>query len=139
MLQWIITGTAPPKSYCRRVQRSGDIIAEWSLLVLGITITGTALYADIVFDFILAWLLGVIFQYCTIVPMRQLRPLRGIKEAIKADTLSIVAFQVGLFAGMIIYQMLIFSNPLPTTSASYWFLMQLSMTLGFITAYPVNR
>ncbi|GAB3918009.1 membrane protein [Microlunatus endophyticus] len=131
--------TAEAVTHCGAGCTLGDIVAEWSVLALGITIAGTALYADIVFDFVLAWLLGIIFQYFTIVPMRELRPLQGIKEAIKADTLSIIAFQIGLFAGMIIYQLFLFSNPLPKTTATYWFLMQLSMTLGFFTAYPVNR
>lgn len=131
--------TAESDTHCGAGCTLGDIIAEWSVLALGITIGGVALYADFIFDFVLAWLLGVIFQYFTIAPMRQLRGLQGIKEAIKADTLSILTFQVGLFAGMFIYQMLIFPDPLPKTTASYWFLMQLSMILGFATAYPVNR
>ena len=64
---------------------------------------------------------------------------QGIWAAIKADTLSIVMFQVGLFAGMAIYQLAIFRPGLPKTTASYWFLMQLSMILGFFTAWPINR
>jgi len=40
---------------------------------------------------------------------------------------------------MISYQQLIFTNPLPKTTASYWFLMQLPMIIGFMTAYPANR
>lgn len=131
--------TSEAVSHCGAGCTLGDIIAEWSVLALGITIAGVGLYADFVFDFVLAWLLGVIFQYFTIAPMRQLRGIQGIREAIKADTLSILTFQVGLFAGMFIYQMLIFPDPLPKTTASYWFLMQLSMLLGFFTAYPVNR
>lgn len=117
----------------------GDIIGEWLVFVLAITIAGKALFADYVFDFIFAWSLGIIFQYFTIVPMRGLGKLQGIKEAIKADTLSIIAFQFSLFAGMFVYQELLFANPLPKTSASYWFLMQLSMILGFFTSYPVNK
>lgn len=130
---------AEADTHCGAGCTLGDIIAEWSVLALGITVAGVGLYADFIFDFVLAWLLGVIFQYLTIAPMRQVSKLQGIKQAIKADTLSILAFQVGLFAGMFGYQMLLFPEPLPKTTASYWFLMQLSMILGFLTAYPVNR
>jgi hypothetical protein len=70
--------------------------------------------------------------------MREVGKIKGIWAAMKADTLSILAFQVGLFAGMAIYQMLIWTEPLPKTTATYWMMMQLSMIVGFFTAMPVN-
>jgi len=117
----------------------GDIGAEWLVYATGWTLFGAALYADFALDFAFAWTLGIVFQYFSIVPMRDLSPTRGLWAAIKADTFSIVAFQLGLFAGMAIYQLVIFDPPLDKATASYWFLMQLSMVLGFFTAYPVNR
>jgi hypothetical protein len=39
---------------------------------------------------------------------------------------------------MWIYQDLIFSPGLPKTTATYWMLMQISMIIGFFTAWPVN-
>ncbi|WP_416530192.1 DUF4396 domain-containing protein [Streptomyces coelicoflavus] len=66
------------------------------------------------------------------------RPRKGIWAAVKADTLSIIAFQVGLFLGMWLYQEILFSPGLPKTTAAYWMMMQLSMILGFFTAWPVN-
>jgi len=116
----------------------GDIGAEWLVYATGWTLFGAALYADYVLDFAFAWTLGIVFQYFAIVPMRDLGPLAGLWAAVKADTLSIVAFQLGLFAGMAVYQLAIFDPPLDKATASYWFLMQLSMVLGFFTAYPVN-
>lgn len=64
----------------------------------------------------------------------------GIRGAIKADTLSIVAFQVGLLLATRVYQDVIFSPGLPMTSAAYWMMMQVSMSMviGFFTAWPVN-
>lgn len=44
-----------------------------------------------------------------------------------------------LVRGHVRLQLLIFSAPLPKITDSYWFLMQLSMILGFLTAFPVNR
>nr|WP_236260200.1 MULTISPECIES: DUF4396 domain-containing protein [Streptomyces] len=63
---------------------------------------------------------------------------KGVRAAVKADTLSIIAFQVGLFLGLWLYQEVVFSPGLPKTSAAYWMKMQLSMVLGFFTAWPVN-
>ncbi len=116
----------------------GDIVAEWLVLAAGWTIAGKALYADFPADFVAAWTIGIAFQYFAIVPMRGLSPLRGIWAAIKADTLSILAFQVGLFFGMWLYQEVIFPDPLPKTTATYWVCMALAMILGFFTAYPAN-
>ena len=125
-------------SHCGAGCTLGDIGAEWLVATLGLTIAGEALFADYLLDFVFAWTLGIAFQYLTIVPMRDLGRLRGVWAAIKADTLSILAFQVGLFAGMAFYQKVIWSPPLSHATATYWMTMQLAMILGFFTAWPVN-
>lgn len=66
--------------------------------------------------------------------MRDLGGLKGVWAAIKVDTLSILAFQFGLFLGMWVYQEVIFSPGLPKTTATYWMMMQLAMILGFFAA-----
>jgi Domain of unknown function (DUF4396) len=33
----------------------------------------------------------------------------------------------------------IWQPPLPIDSSSYWFVMKIGMTLGFLTSWPVNR
>ncbi|MFI2644308.1 DUF4396 domain-containing protein [Streptomyces sp. NPDC018610] len=125
-------------SHCGAGCTLGDIGAEWLVYALALTIAGKALFADFALDFAFAWVLGIVFQYFTIVPMRDIGKAKGIWAAVKADTLSILAFQLGLFLGMWVYQELIFSPGLPKTTATYWMMMQLSMILGFFTAMPVN-
>ena len=137
MPRWNILSKAV--SHCGAGCTLGDIAGEWLVVGLGLTIAGESLLADFPMDFAWAWSLGIVFQYFTIVPMRDMGKLKGIWAAIKADTLSIVAFQVGLFAGMAIYQRLIWSPPLDKATATYWMMMQLSMILGFFTAMPVNN
>ena len=61
---------------------------------------GSTFFAETATDFVAAWMLGVAFHYFAIKPMRQLSTGEAIKDAIKADTLSIVAFQSGMYAGM---------------------------------------
>jgi hypothetical protein len=136
MPRWVVLSKAV--SHCGAGCTVGDIIGEWLVVALGLTIAGKALFVDMPMDFALAWTLGIVFQYFTIVPMRDVSRRQGIWAAVKADTLSIVAFQVGLFAGMVVYQMVLWSEPLPKTTATYWMMMQLSMILGFFTAMPVN-
>ena len=87
----------------------------------------------------LAWTLGIVFQYFSIVPMREdIGRLQGVRAAIKADTLSIVAFQVGLFGYMALYHLVLWQPPLSVASPAYWFMMQIGMIVGFFTAWPVN-
>lgn len=123
----------------------GDIVGEWTvwLVAWSIPIFGyfaaNELMAMYVADFALAWTFGIVFQYFSIVPMREeLSGLRGVWQAIKADTLSIVAFQVGLFGWMALYTLVIWRPPLMVPSPEHWFMMQVGMVIGFFTAWPVN-
>lgn len=77
------------------------------------------LTTDFIVDFGLAWML-IVFQYFSIVSMRDdLGSVKGIWAAIKADTLSIVSFEVGLFGWMTIYHLLIWQPPLTVASPAY--------------------
>jgi Domain of unknown function (DUF4396) len=72
------------------------------------------------------------------VPISPIREVRmALIDALKADTLALTAFEVGLFAWMAVMYFLFVPRPEPT-SAYYWFLMQIGMVLGFITTYPAN-
>lgn len=125
-------------SHCGAGCTLGDIAAEWAVFATGFTLAGIELPADMLLDFVLAWSFGIVFQYFTIAPMRGVSGMKGVWLAVRADTLSILAFQLGLFASMVVYNQLIWNPPLPHDSAAYWMMMQLSMILGFFTALPVN-
>jgi hypothetical protein len=117
----------------------GDIIAETVLFLLGVTIAGQAIWAEFAGDYVLALALGIVFQFFAIAPMRGLSVGKGLIEAVKADVLSLTAFEVGLFGWMALMAFVFFPGPhLHRGSATYWFLMQLGMVAGFLTAYPVN-
>jgi hypothetical protein len=118
----------------------GDIIAEFSLFALGSTLWGSTLYAEYAADLLLAWLFGIAFQYFAIKPMRNLSVSEALLAATKADTLSILTFEIGLFAWMAVTFFVLFPQPhLKPTQAGYWFMMQIGMILGFFTSYPTNR
>jgi hypothetical protein len=139
---------AKAASHCGAGCTLGDIVVEWA----AVTFPGIALlfgwhsiFAERTFaiwipDYIAAFLFGIAFQYFTIAPMRHLGVVDGIVAAVKADFLSITAWQVGMYGAMAAGQFAWF-KPLygvaqPTT-VEFWFLMQLAMLAGFITAYPV--
>jgi hypothetical protein len=64
--------------------------------------------------------------------------LRGVWLAIKADTLSIVAFQLGLFGYMALYHLVLWQPPLTLASSGYWLMMQIGLIIGYFTAWPMN-
>jgi hypothetical protein len=115
-----------------------DIIGEYTIFWLGVTIAGIALWPEYIADYILAYVLGIIFQYFAIAPMRHLGLKDGIIAAVKADTLSLTAFEVGLFGWMALSSFVFFHQQLYPDSPVYWFMMQIGMVIGFATSYPMN-
>jgi hypothetical protein len=132
--------TAVGVSHCGAGCTLGDIIAEFAVFGLGLSLAGTTLAAEYVGDYVLALALGIAFQYFAIAPMRGLGVREGLAAAAKADVLSLTAFEVGLFGWMALTFFVFFPAPhhLHPNSPVYWFLMQLGMIAGFFTAWPVN-
>lgn len=126
-------------SHCGAGCTLGDIVAETLVFVLGLTVAGASLWSEYIGDYILAVALGLAFQYFAIAPMRGLGPRQGIIAAVKADVLSLTAFEVGLFGWMALMAFVFFPDPhLQPNSPVYWFLMQIGMVIGFATAWPAN-
>jgi hypothetical protein len=127
-------------SHCGAGCALADIAVESLVFAAGLTILGVSLWASYVWDFAAAWSLGIVFQYFTIVPMRHLSPGQGILAAAKADTLSILAFQVGMYAWMALVFFKLFPHPhLHPNQPQFWFMMQIGMICGFFTSFPMNR
>jgi hypothetical protein len=115
----------------------GDVIGAPIVFAAGWTLFGKRLFADYVVLFALAYIFGIAFQYFPIRAMRNIPPQKALIEAVKADTLALTAFEIGLFAWMAVMYFLIVPRAEPN-SAYYWFLMQIGMVLGLITTYPPN-
>ncbi len=85
---------------------------------------------------------GIIFQYYTIAPMRHLGVAQGTWAAIKADTLSLTAWQVCMYGFMAVAHFWIFHHllglELKADMPEFWSTMQVAMIFGFLTSYPVN-
>lgn len=131
--QQVAVGT----THCGAGCTLGDIIGEWLVFAFGWTLFGEKLYAEFLVDFPLAFGLGLMFQYFTIAPMRGLGVRDGIIAALKADTISIVAFEVGLFGWMALDAFVLFPGE-SIASWNHWFQMQIGMIVGFFTSYPAN-
>ncbi len=128
----------------------GDICAEWLVFfvpAIAVALGWKGVFPDKMFavwivDYAFAFGFGIVFQYFTIAPMRGLSLGGGIVQAVKADTLSLTAWQVGMygfmaFANFYLFRTLIGAK-LDPGMVEFWFMMQIAMWCGFATAYPVN-
>lgn len=137
-------------SHCGAGCAIGDLVGEFVLVLfplLGTLVGRGTFYQDEIFagwiiDFVLAFALGIVFQYFSIAPMRGLGFRAGIVAALKADTFSISAWQVGMYGVMALAQFLVlpafFGGRADVVTPEFWFVMQLAMVAGFATAFPVN-
>jgi hypothetical protein len=137
-------------SHCGAGCTIGDILAEWLAFlvpVVAVWLGWSSLFEEKMFavwilDYIFAFVLGIAFQYFTIKPMRKLSPMQGLVQAVKADVLSLTAWQIGMYGFMAVAQFYLFRSllgvRLEVDSFEFWFMMQFAMVAGFITSYPVN-
>jgi hypothetical protein len=116
----------------------GDVAAEGLFALAPLTLFGHRIFGTWLYAFVAAYLLGIVFQYFTIKPMRSLSVKEGILAAIKADSLSLAAWQVGMFGWMAVARFAIFGRELRRADPVFWLMMQIAMLLGFLTSYPVN-
>jgi hypothetical protein len=128
-------------SHCGAGCMLADIVSEFALAATGFVLLGSVLWTSYIVDFIAAWALGIVFQYFAIRPMRDdLSRGAAVAAAIKADTLSILAFQMGMYAWMALVYFRFFPAPhLTPFDPRYWLMMQIAMICGFVTSYPMNR
>jgi hypothetical protein len=114
----------------------GDFLGEWLAFAVGFTLFGGELGGAILCGFVLAYLFGIVFQYASVAPMQGLGLRDGVVAAVKIDTLSLLAYEVGMFVVMGLRAWIY--PALHPTDWSYWFIMQVAMVVGFLTTYPVN-
>ena len=91
-------------SHCGAGCVLGDIVGEWLVYGTGVMINGHDIWPALLIDYGFALLFGIVFQYFSIAPMSGEYGLKTIVRAVKADILSLTAFEVGLFGWMIAYQ-----------------------------------
>jgi hypothetical protein len=143
-------GTAIDTSHCGAGCALGDLVGEFGLVAfpgLGALVGLGWLYHDgivagWVIDFVIAFVVGIAFQYFAIAPMRGLGVRDGIVAALKADALSISAWQVGMYGVMAVFQFAlfpaVFGGRATALTPEFWVAMQLAMVAGFACAFPVN-
>jgi hypothetical protein len=93
---WQTVGVAA--THCGAGCTLGDLLVEGVVLsFVSFTLFGRHIFGAWVINYVAAFLLGVAFQYFTIKPMKNLSPGQGVVAALKADALSLTAWQVGMY------------------------------------------
>lgn len=128
----------------------GDIVAEWLAVIfppIAVWLGWGSIFADKIFavwvlDFLFAFGFGIAFQYFTIKPMGKRSTGAGLVAALKADSLSLTCWQIGMYGFMAVAHFYLFGDvlkvPLEVPTVEFWFMMQIAMLVGFATAYPAN-
>ncbi|MGH3002958.1 MAG: DUF4396 domain-containing protein [Gaiellaceae bacterium] len=134
---WV--GFAVSATHCGAGCALGDVIGEWVVFAGSLTIAGAGLWPGYLLDFALGYLFGILFQYRAIKPMGDLSRRAALWDAVRADTLSIAAFEAGMFAWMALVYFVFFTHPhLGAGHAAYWLMMQVAMAVGLATTYPAQ-
>ena len=135
---WVMMATEV--SHCGSGCVLGDVISEFAVFALALTIAGSTLGAEYAGDYVLALVFGIAFQYFAIAPMRGLGLKDGLEAAAKADFISLTFFEIGLFGWMAVMAFVLFPAPhqLMPSSAAFWLLMQVGMIVGYATSWPAN-
>lgn len=132
--QSVVTGTL----HCGAGCTLADLIGPWLFRLFPFIILGRAMYGEWTLDYVLALIIGVGFQYAGLASMTRQHGAALWWRAFKVDFLSLTAWQVGMYGWMAI-AMFRLVGPMEPDSSLFWFMMQVSMACGFITAYPMNH
>jgi hypothetical protein len=132
--QTVVIGTL----HCGAGCTLGDIFSEIFLWYLPVTLFGSALYGGWLMNFVFAFCIGIVFQYYAIKPMRRVTAYEALTLAIKADALSLTFWQIGMYGWMAFCFFVIFNDRPESNHLVFWWMMQIAMVIGFLTAYPVN-
>ncbi len=128
----------------------GDILSEWLAFFFPAiavwfgyqSIFPEKIFAVWILDFIFAFVFGIGFQYLTIAPLRGLGFRDGMVAALKSDTLTVTTWQIGMYSFMAFAYFYFFRTLIGVTlevdTPEFWFMMQIAMIVGFITAYPMT-
>ena len=130
-------GIAVTATHCGAGCALGDVLGEWIVFGTAISIAGHALLAEYIVDFAFGYVFGIGFQYWAIKPGSTLTRLAALRNAITADTLSVVTFELGMFAWMAVFQLVLFPRLLPN-DPSYWLMVQIAMVIGLAATYPAQ-
>jgi len=114
-----------------------DLIGPFLFLLVPFVVLGNEVFGEWTLDYFLALGIGVGFQYGALAPMMGQHGPHVWWRALKVDFLSLTAWQVGMYGWMALV-IFVWIGKLHPNQIEFWFMMQIAMACGFLTAYPMN-
>lgn len=118
-----------------------DLLTESAMYLFGINfvVSGHAVFGNWIVDYIMALIIGVIFQYGAQAPMSNAPRSTVWWQSFKSDVLSLTSWQIGMYGWMAICIFVLFSHSVMRPDHwTFWWMMQIAMLCGFLTAFPTN-
>jgi hypothetical protein len=118
-----------------------DLLVEAGMFALGwgFVVLGHEVFGNWIVDYVVALIIGVIFQYAAQAPMSDAPKSRIWWQSFKSDVWSLTSWQVGMYGWMgISIFALLGPEMMHPDHWVFWFMMQIAMLCGFATAYPTN-
>lgn len=113
---------------------SGCTLADMIGLAISLLL-GLGTISHFVLAYILAFIIGIFFQYFALREMDQKTATKILmKKAMISDFWSLFAWQLGMVIGQLFFQWILPGKGIILSI----FIMQLAMVVGFFFAYPVN-
>ncbi|QZA82426.1 DUF4396 domain-containing protein [Deefgea piscis] len=114
-----------------------DLIGPWLFAASPFLLWGSPVFGEWALSYLLALAIGVTFQYGGLIGMVPETGAALWWRALKVDSLSLTSWQIGMYGwmGLAIFVLI---GPMSPTEPIFWFMMQIAMACGFITAYPMN-
>lgn len=116
----------------------GDIIAAPLAALTKVTLAGSAFLAHTLVSFAAAFILGIFFQYLPVREMGEKSRTAALIKAVKADTISLIVFQAGMFFCLWLFRKGDISSAPDTATVTFWGQMVVAMFVGYVISVPAN-
>jgi hypothetical protein len=116
----------------------GAIVATVTTFAVGINVSSGTEWSEYVADYLAALAIGVLFRYSAASRPRGSRVWAAIRIVVKADLLTVSAFELALLVWLVLVDHLIFPTVLRANNPVFWFMLQIGLIIGFFAAWPAS-
>ncbi|SCF14261.1 protein of unknown function [Micromonospora coriariae] len=116
----------------------GFIVAEVVLYVIGSDVGQETLWVSYAGDYVAAVAIAVLFRYFGAEGRTVTRIWPALSTVVKAELLTITAFELALFAWLALAHHIVFPEPtMRPDNPTFWFAGQIGLIAGFVAAWPI--
>jgi hypothetical protein len=105
---------------------------------IGINVSGGIEWPEYVADYTAALAMGLLFRYSAESRPGRSRVWAAIRIVVKADLLTVSAFELALLVWLALAHDLVFPTVLRANNPVFWFILQIGLIIGFFAAWPAS-